>query len=247
MVDGKEVELAVVKPNAKVIQESQFFYGKVFAEALKNGCLLRVKLEEYVKEQGVWSDERTEQLRKFDKIISDGALALKKGGIKKSAAKVIAINMRNARNERTMLLAERFALAANTAEGRADNARFSYQVYLCLVYNETGDRVFASYDDYLTAISEEYVVRANEIFSNLVYDMDDDFDLHLPENEFLRKWKFVDNKMRLINEKGNLVDEEGKVVDDRGNYVAEEKLEDIVTQPFLDDSGKPIVEDKKVV
>lgn len=238
-IDDKDVELAIVSPNAKVIQDAQFYYGKVFADALKNGCLLRAKLEDYVKDQGVWNEQKTKDLENFDKTINDGLAKIQRGGIKLKQARRIAIDIRAARAKRTMLLAERFNLNANTAEGRADNARFQYQVYLCLVYNESGDRVFQSYDEFLEHLGDDYVIKACELFSSMHYGMDDDFEKNLPENQFLAKWKFTDNQLRLINEKGELIDVNGNQIDENGFKVTD-KQEEIKHEPFLDDSGKPV-------
>ena len=54
-IGEKEVELAVVRPNAKQAKDAQLAYNSAFADADKSGALLRAKLENVLVEQGVWS------------------------------------------------------------------------------------------------------------------------------------------------------------------------------------------------
>ena len=96
----------------------------------------------------------------------------------------------------------------------------------------------------------------------------ENLDDKLPENKFLKKFKFVDEKYRLV-EKGStrLVDREGRYVDEYGNYIQynedgtyyyvdlngrrlDEKTGNFVVDepaPFLDEYGNPISEDEDEV
>jgi hypothetical protein len=253
-IEDKEVELAVKSPDRGIAQEAQLHFGKIFAQSLKAGAILKTRLEDYMKEQGVWNDEKQKMLDKCNRDISDGALKLQKGGIKLSEAKKIALDIRNARNRRLDVLSERMVLEANTAEGQATNSRFNFIVSKCLVYNDNGNTVFKDFDEFLEHINDSYVVKACELLSNILYDLDENFDKDLPENKFLREWKFIDDKLRFINKDGHLTDEEGRLINEDGRYVnAEGKFVDITgnlltedgkfvteSKPFLDDDGNPL-------
>ena len=85
--------------------------------------------------------------------------------------------------------------------------------------------------------------------------LDNDYESNLPENKFLKKYKFIDDKLRLVDKKGRLIDadgklidEEGRYIDDQGNYIdkygnrVDKDGEYLVeSKPFLDDDGNPIV------
>jgi hypothetical protein len=257
-IDDKEVELAVKSPDRGIAQEAQFHFGKVFSQALKNGAILKTRLEDYMKEQGVWNKEKQKVLDKCNRDISDGSLKLQRGGIKLSEAKKIALEIRDARNKRLEVLSERMVLEANTAEGQATNSRFNFMVSKCLVYNDSGNPVFKDFDEFLEHITDDCVVKACELLSSILWNLDENFDRDLPENKFLLEWKFIDSELRLINKDGHLVDYDGRLINKDGRFVNEkEELIDIngnlITEegnlvidskPFLDDDGKPIKSSK---
>lgn len=255
VIDGNEVELAIKSPDRIIAHDAQLHFSKVFAQALKAGSILKVRLEDYMREQGVWNDQKDRELNRINREINDNILKLQRGGIKLSEAKKIALDIRKLRVQRIVLTAERVVLEANTAEGQANNSRFNYIVSRCLVYNNDGKPVFKDYEEFLEHITDDYVIQACELLSNIMYDLDDNFEKSLPENKFLAEWKFVDDKLRLINKDGHLIDEDGRLINEDGRYVNENgDLVDrdgrIVTQegdfvvteskPFLDDDGNPL-------
>ena len=63
----------------------------------------------------------------------------------------------------------------------------------------------------------------------------------MPENQFLKKFGFVDDKLRLVDKQGKLVDEEGKHIDDWGNFV--EWIDDD-NYIFVDDQGREVKDGK---
>ena len=131
----------------------------------------------------------------------------------------------------------------------------------CLVYTDSKETYFKGYQDYLKRSSEPISVLAAQHLASMIYGLDSDYEEKLPENKFLTKYKFIDNNLRLINKEGHLIDENGKLIDESGRYVNEkgefvDKNGNLVTekgdyvlefQPFLDDEGKPIVEDVPTV
>ena len=119
-------------------------------------------------------------------------------------------------------------------------------------------------DDYNQKGAEPWAVKAAGELANFLYNLDPNYEINLPENNFLKKFNFTDEKGRLVNKEGHLiaVDEDGKerLIDEEGYYVAYdaegkqyfvnrdgEKIErekDIVTAAFLDDDGNPIVDEE---
>ena len=258
--EGNERIVAVANPTAKDRNEAQLHYLKAFRRALENGAILRQKLEDYLRDQKIWDEEKETRYTEIVKEIASGEKKLASGGIKLSEAKEIAFNMRDCRNEFRVLVAERTSMDANTAEAQADNASFNYLVYSCTVDPNSGKRIFDSLDDYEENADEPFAAKAAAALADKLYQLDPDYEKGLPENKFLVQYKFADDKLRLLNEDGNLVDTEGRLLNDDGRYVNEEgelidvdgnlvnEQGDFVSEfsPFLDDSGKPVVleEDK---
>jgi len=189
----------------------------------------------------------------------DHEKTLAKGGISLKQAKKVAIDMKNVRDDIRDLISVRTTLDNNTAEGQADNARFNYLISASLVYSDTKDKYFKNYEDYLSRAAEPVAVKAAQILANMLYGLDNDYEKKLPENKFLIKYKFVDDKLRLVNEKGQLTDADGRLIDEFGRFVDEQGKYvdkngnavdvngDYITEfkPFIDDNGNPIVDEEK--
>ena len=258
--EGNKKVVAVANPTAKDRNEAQLHYLKAFRRALENGAILRQKLEDYLKDQKIWDEEKETRYSEIVKDIANGEKKLASGGIKLSEAKEIALNMRDCRNEFRVLVAERTSMDANTAEAQADNASFNYLVYSCTVDPNSGKRIFESLDDYEENADEPFASKAAGALADKLYQLDPDYEKGLPENKFLVQYKFADEKLRLLNDEGELVDGEGRLLNVDGRYVNEDgELVDVDGHlvdedgefisdfsPFLDDGGKPVLleEDK---
>ena len=257
-IDGKEVKLAIIRPNVKISKEAQLEYNRSFSEAVQSGALLKAKLQNVLMDQGVWSIEKQEQHDNLITDINEKEQTLARGGIKLTDAKRIALEMRVKRWRLRELISERTEYESNTAEGQAENARFNYLVSSCTVYNDTGEDVYSGLDDYLEQSGELFSLEAARMFANMMYGLEDDYEDSLPENKFLKEYNFVNEDLRLVNDNGNLVDVEGKRIDENGRYVDadggfvdregnpvnKEGAYVFEELPFLDDAGKPIEENK---
>ena len=263
--DGNTKTVAIVKPKPTDTRESQKIYNRTFRDALESGALLRAKLGDYMDEQGLW-DETKQKL--YDKILKDIMVSekkLKKGCIKLAEAKKIAMHMADIRVELRELLTEKTIMDANTAEGQADNTRFNYLMACCVVDSKTGDPMFVNEDGdpdinvYEENSDHDYIVDAASKLAEMVYGLDDDYEAKLSENEFLRKFNFINDDLQLVNEQGQAVDKEGRLINDEGRFIDEagnfiDKEGSPVnedgeytfdTEPFLDDDGKEIVVEDK--
>jgi hypothetical protein len=243
-------------------REAQKIYNQAFTDAIKSKCVVRAKMDDLLEEQGLWNQDKQIKFNKLQQDILDSERKLAKGGISVKEARSIAIQMKRDRDEIRSLIAVRTSLDNHSAEGQADNARFNYLVSVCLVYNNSEKQpYFSSMEDYLNRSNEEVAIVGAQHLASMLYGLDNDYELNLPENKFLKKYKFIDDKLRYINKEGKLTDADGRLVDENGRYVDEQgnfvdKFGNRVdkdgeylveTQPFLDDDGNPIVldEDKK--
>jgi hypothetical protein len=260
-VDNKEQEFLVRSPSLADQRESQKVYNQAFSDAVKSGCIVRARLDDLLKDQGLWDDQKQIKFNTLQQELLDNEKVLAKGGISLKAAKQTAVQMKNLREDLRELISVRTNLDNHTAEGQADNARFNYLISSCLVYYDNKDKkYFKDYSEYLSRASEPIAIKAAQILANMLYGLDNDYEKKLPENKFLVKYKFVDEKLRLINDKGSLVDLEGRLVDQNGRFINEEgkyvdKTGNLVDEngdyvlefkPFTDDSGNPIVENEEV-
>ena len=256
-INDKEVSLFVRAPSLQDQREATKVYNQSFSEALKAKAVVRAKLDDVLMEQGLWDANKQAQFTKLQNDILDGERKLAKGGISILEAKKVALNMKKSRDDLRDLIAVKTNLDTHTAEGQADNARFNYLVSACTVYSDTKEQYFKNYEDYLNRSSDPVAILAAQNLAGMLYGLENDYESKLPENKFLKQYKFVDEKLRLINKEGKLVDEEGRLVDENGRYVNEkgefvDKDGNLVDnqgdylldfQPFLDENGQPILPD----
>jgi hypothetical protein len=254
-IDGVEKEFLVRSPSLNDQREGQKVYNQAFTDAVKSKSVVRAKLDDLLQDQGLWNDEKQAKFTGLQRELLDGEKRLAKGGFSLNEAKDLAIKMKKTREEIRDLISVRSSLDNHSAEGQADNARFNYLVSACLVYNDTKQSYFANMEDYLNRSGEEAAILGAQNLANMLYGLDNDYEGTLPENKFLKKYKFIDDKLRFVDKKGRLIDSEGRLVDENGRYIddqgsfvdkfgnrVDEQGDYVVeTKPFLDDEGKPIV------
>jgi hypothetical protein len=255
-------------PASEENKSAQLAYNRAFREALQSGAVLRQKLAHVMEEQGIWDEAKESQYSSILESINKGEKTLSKGGISLSEARDLALEMRRNRAEFRGLIAERSSMDSNTAEGQADNERFSHLVYSCLL-NEKGEQIFATKEEYEANATEPYVLDTAGQLAEKLYGLDPNYEQGLPENKFLASYKFSDEELRLVNKEGHLIDIDDngneRLIDEDGRFVAYDKDEESyfvdrdgsrITKegdykeqftPFLDDSGKavPVPEEEK--
>jgi hypothetical protein len=255
IVDGKEVEFLVRSPSLQDQREATKIYNQSFSEALKAKAVVRAKLDDLLVEQGLWDNEKQARFTDLQNKILEGERKLAKGGIPLKDAKALALEMRKTREDIRELISVKTNLDTHTAEGQADNARFNYLVSACTVYSNNKEPYFKSYEDYNNRSADPVALLAAQNLAGMIYGLENDYEDKLPENKFLKQYKFVDDKLRLVNKEGKLVDEKGRLIDENGRFINEkgefvdkngnlvDDKGDYVVEfsPFLDDNGKPVV------
>lgn len=245
--DGKDVNYVVKYPTRQQQHGATLASIRAFNEAKEAGAIPRECLNQYMMEQGLWDKEKQERLEKLSIDLNEGERQLARGGVTKDGkkftkeeAKKLAVNMRIWRIEQLLLLSKSRELDKFTLESQADNAKFDYLVSEC-TFTEDGDRVFDSLEDYISRSEEKYAIKAAVELSNMLYDMDDDYEKNKPENKFLLKFGFArEEDLHLINKDGHLVDAEGRLVNDKGRLVDKDgNLIDIYGKR-VDEEGDPI-------
>ena len=259
-IDG--VTYAVRRPKVEDVKQANELRAKTFNDALQDGDLLRDQLDNELRKRELWNDDREAQYQSLRKKVIDGEFTLKKGGIKLSEAKDIALEMSRARTEMVSMLSGRSYLDSITCEGKADSARFNFLFASCLVYDENDAPYFeGGFDEYMANQDDPVaVIGATEFF--YLMSGTEDVDSQLPENKFLKNFEFVDDSYRLIDKDGKLIDVEGNHIDENGNlieWISDEEYIfvditgrkvtktgewDVEFSPFLDDDGNPVIKEE---
>lgn len=242
-VDGEKVKVVVKKPNTKILNDAQRRGALVWTECVRDGVMTKKELKKFMKERGIWDDEKdADEAKKVAEIANLEKklyLGSKGGRLKASEGKSIAIEMRVKRNELRELLAERIQLEANTAEALSENAKFDFLVASCTYYS-TGDKVFEDLDDYGNRAEDGIAFAAAQNLAELLYSVDKDFEEKLPENRFLKDFKFVNEDLSLVNKDGHTVDTKGRLINKDGHYLDDEGNRVDTDGNLLDEDGNYI-------
>lgn len=243
--DGKEVELVVKRPSTKNSKDAQKIYSKAWREAVEGGAILRVKVQDIIRKQGLWDDEKEQEEDKLQKSLLEGERKLaggKKFFSNLEEAKKTAIQMRKDRIALGNLRSIIAAVDNNTAESQAESERLNYLVYSCTAFADDERPYYSSYEDYFNRQDEQVNSDAITHFLSLLNNISFDFEKNYPENKFLYKYGFVDDKMRLINAEKKLIDENGKLIDEEGRFVNSEGHLVDIDGNLVDAEGNYLVE-----
>lgn len=236
---GADVTLAIVKPTPAQMTEAQMKYNIAFNDAINSKAPLRDRIDDVLRSQGLWSDERENKYNDLQKKILDAQLKIQKGGKGNPVNELakLALEVMRLREEMVEMSTVRTKLDTVTVEGISDNARLNYLFSVCLVDNETGKPFFKSYDDYLNSNESDVVNEGLKHFYSFIIGADSVSDEAF-EKKFLKKFKFMDDKNRLIEPKtGRLIDLEGKYIDEFGRWV---KYNDDGSHYFVDINGNKV-------
>jgi len=254
-IDDKEVTIVINSPTVKDNSEAGKVYNGAFTEALKSKAVVRARLDDLLVDQGLWDDRKQMKFEELQKRILENEKKLDEGGISLSSARAIALEMKELRAELRELISVKTTLDQHTAEGQADNARFNYLVSACTYYKEGNKKFYNSYEEYLNRSSDPVAIKAAQNLANMLYGLDNDYEAKLPENQFLKNYKFIDDQLRLIDKQGRLIDSAGRLVNEQGRWINEngefvDKYNNVLDEsgnykvefkPFLDDEGNPVV------
>jgi hypothetical protein len=255
VVDNVEKHFTVRSPSLNDQREGQKVYNQAFTDAIKSKSVVRAKMDDLLEEQGLWNQEKQAKFSTLQQELLDGEKRLAKGGFGLKDAKALALKMKEVRAEIRDLISVRTSLDNHSAEGQADNARFNYLVSACVVYKDSGETYFKNLEEYLNKADDPVALLGAQKLASMIYGLDNNFEKGLPENKFLQKYKFVDDKLRLIDKQGRLVDAEGRLINEAGRYIDEQgnfvdkygaRVDGegdyvVESEPFLDDEGKPVV------
>lgn len=232
---AKNGEQYCIKPiDTKIMKSAQAVYNSAMRSAMESGALLRKGLQKYLNEQNVWSDEHQKKYESSLIRIGEIEKSLNSGKdndgnkLKITDAKNLSIELSKSRNELRSLIAEKNEQDSLTAEGQAENARFSHLVISCVYDYKTQKPVYDTSESFMDTPDQLLAVELSSEFANVYYGIEKDHQKTLTEYKFLRRFKFIDEDGNFIDKDGNRVtadgqrvDEDGRLVDENGNKYEE--------------------------
>ena len=179
----------VVSPNLNVDTEAKKIYMAEYNKALKAGSVPRDRLDDKLKDLGILSEADYAKMEKIRDEIDELLKPLKTGKIKLKEMKDRAVKAQSLRLQLYGLISYRTKYDDMCAESIAEDARFNYFVYACLI-DESHKRVFNTLDDWNACTDSELLSKAANTMGEILYPDRSNIFNSLPENEFLVKYGF---------------------------------------------------------
>lgn len=243
LADGKSVNIKCIPVNSEIRMESQRYYSKAFAFALENDFPLKAEYERVLRKKGLFNlDEEEKQVEKIRKDIKDLEVRLwsarRPDGTKmtKEEGKQLALEIKDKRDSMNDVVGSISDIFANTAEHYASNEQLQYLLFASTINTDTGERYWANFDLYKsdTENGDNPVLKeAMSLFVEVSAGKEDDYRKKLPENSWLIKMGFMNEKIQFIDTKGRLVDRNGKLINSDGRYITE-------SGEFVDEFGNKV-------
>lgn len=241
-IDGNDVTVFVIPPSKSDYREADVVEKKMFAKLInekdengKSTAILRSRLYEIAEQQGLWDEEKSEQEIALARKINENIDKLKKGGIKLSEGRELALEITECRQKINAMHAPLSDLKRYSVESQCMDAAFEFLFVKCL-RDEDGNQIYQTVEEYKDGPDHPWLFEASSYFANSYYGLEDNWENELPENKFLIKYKFVDEELNFIDKDGNKVTRDGTPVKE----VEEEKKEEEEFAPFVDDEGNPV-------
>ena len=220
--NDEDINLCVREPLEEDIEEANRVYASKVGQLMRlpkdKRPILREKVEEYLRDEGIWTDEDENRVLELSQEIDDLLKKLRKGGMKMSEGRQICVKILDKRREITDIQTKRRSFDEATLENMAESERIDYLVWACTLYSDTGDPYWETLEDMkYDKQNDVYEQGVRYIYSTL-FGIEEDFEQNLPESKWLKKYSFLDDNMRFVDRKtGKYVDRDGNPIEDQPN------------------------------
>jgi len=232
--DDRELNITVVFPTNKDLQDAQMIYNIKMADLIRKGELLsRNQLDSYLNKLGLWTTEDQLLFIKMQKELREMEKTLITGELETSEGRKIAIEMRTKREIMLSVYNKRSQFDETTMESVAEQHRFNFLITKCAIDTTNGNCVYKNIDDYVDKQNEQYSVDVAKILASFVFGYKKDFMKQLPENKWLKNNNFVNDDGAFVNKDGDLIDNTGRKIDKNGRFVDD-------NGSFIDIEGNPV-------
>ena len=243
--DGNELELSVKRPTAEIRSRAQLIFNKAFREAIDAGSILQRQLSEYATKLGLWSEAKDKEVEELQQKLRDAEIKLRgeaNNFDSKEEARDFAFQMKELRWKLINTQSARNNLYPVTAESYADEARERFFVSQCTL-NQQGKPYFKSYEDFLSQSDSEVGVAAHSAYIDLIYSDVGSIEDGWVENQWLKKYGYVDEKNRAIDPVNKwLIDiSTGKRISEQGTYLTDDGKPCDREGNLLDEDGNYLV------
>lgn len=249
--NGKEIKLVFRQANREDFNQADRAQAAKVAELVRDRgrrkLLLKSEVETFLKENNIWTDADQVKIEEIQSTIDTLLNKLRKGGEKISVGRKVCIEVADLRQQLMQKASKRQVLYDQTIEAIAEVEKVEYLIYTCTVYAEDGKNYWDSFEDMKNDQDSNVYKQASQYVYQVVFNLNPDFENRLPENRWLKKYNFIDDKFNFIDRKtGERVDRSGNPIEKIQEKAIQriENLQGEISEeiPFIDDeTNEPII------
>lgn len=186
----KELVLKFTRPNQTLISKGDFIYREFFSKAVRSGIMTNAEANKILKERGIWGDEQEQELVRLR--VQLGQLELELNDKVKEDGLELYKQIKRLREQTEDLQGVKSGISDNTAESVASEMRTQFFASECVVYNDSGKRVFKDLTEFLQRLDEPLALDSyrQALISNFEHmlgiKMPAELDSTLPEDKWLK-------------------------------------------------------------
>lgn len=178
-VGPDEKTYTIAPPNAHDIKEADWQYSKIYTRSLTEGITTSAEMMDILRRRGIIGPEFEKRATELSDALNEAIWKLDKAediDEKRDAAVDVAV----ARDELFQWNQRLNGPMSNTCEQIADDARLEY-LTSCMVVDEKDERVWDSYESYLTEKNNAMALKARFEVMLYMQGLDSDFLERTPE------------------------------------------------------------------
>lgn len=177
--DGDGNVYYIAPPIAEDIRGADWNYSKVYTKALIQDISTAAEMSNILTKRGIIGPEFEQRQRELADTLSESILKLNSTNVSEERRES-AIEVSEAREELFKWNQRLNGPMSNTCEQMADDARLEYLTAM-IIQKENGEKVWNSYDNYLTEKSQNIALTARFEVMLYLQGLDSDFLNNTPE------------------------------------------------------------------
>jgi hypothetical protein len=193
MPDGKEVELRFNRPTQKILQDAEFEFKKYWARCMRSGIMSQAEALKMMKQNNIWTEEDEQAILEHRTRIASLEKEFTED-LSEENGKALFAQIKRLRSDMQDINSKFTNIYENTAENMAGDYRLQYLAANCVVYNDTGKRVFKDVEELISRAQESIV--SDSYSEALVSNFEINYGIQfpptgelLPENRWLKSFE----------------------------------------------------------
>jgi hypothetical protein len=139
LVEYKGITLTIYPPTLEQVLQSNVVYNEVFDEAYEDGLMDEEEMEEWMREQNIWTKEDDESVEVIKKDIEKLRIQIYENRHNDELKERIRLYLRAGEKGLQEQLQKQYQFAANTCEGLAKSEQHRWFIKNCTQHN--GDKI----------------------------------------------------------------------------------------------------------